>query len=209
MSEGYRISNLSVAIVVNRKRFAEIAGKELGEDDIKKQVGEIERLIQSAAGIDSKRGDKIDVAAFDFASEPVVGMTDETSAWAPMLFSLLGVLIKSVAVVAVAAIVVFAGLKPALRTIMAGSPGATASIGAFEAPAIAGMPGSGPTLEIPEMASPLLEADNPFGGPLDSSSFGLGLPRGISNGPVERLVGIFEREEEQATAVLKHWVRGG
>jgi len=208
VSEGYRISNLSVAIVVNRKRFGEIAGKELGEEDIKKQVGEIERLVQSAAGIDSKRGDKIDVAAFDFASEPVVGMTDETSAWAPMLFSLLGVFIKSVAVVAVAAIVVFAGLRPALRTIMAGSPGA-ASIGALGAPAIAGMPGNGPTLEIPEMASPLLELDNPFAGPLDSSNFGLGLPRGIPNGPVERLVGIFEREEEQATAVLKHWVRGG
>ncbi len=208
VSEGYRISNLSVAIVVNRKRFGEIAGKELGDEDIKKQVGEIERLVQSAAGIDSKRGDKIDVAAFDFASEPVVGMTDETSAWAPMLFSLLGVLIKSVAVIAVAAIVVFAGLRPALRTIMAGSPGA-ASIGALGAPALAGMPGNGPTLEIPEMASPLLEVDNPFAGPLDSSNFGLGLPRGIPNGPVERLVGIFEREEEQATAVLKHWVRGG
>ena len=66
-SEGYKVDNISVAIVINKKRLSEVMGKEAKGEDLDKQVAQIEKLALSAAGIDTKRGDRISVAAVDFA----------------------------------------------------------------------------------------------------------------------------------------------
>ena len=106
-----------------------------------------------------------------------------------------------------------AGVRPALRAIMSGTPQAAIAgadgVAALGGPSISGITGgnAGQSIEMPEMASPLLEAANPFGGG-ESPDFGFGRSGGAM-GPVEKLAGIFERDEEQATAVLKHWVRSG
>jgi flagellar M-ring protein FliF len=67
---------------------------------------------------------------------------------------------------------------------------------------------------MPEMASPLLEPGaNPFDGLASaaSSDFGTGLSfgRSLSLGPVEKLGAIIDRDEDQATAIMKHWVKNG
>ena len=69
---------------------------------------------------------------------------------------------------------------------------------------------------MPEMASPLLEPGaNPFDGEGGmGSGFGSGLSglsfgRSLALGPVEKLGAIIDSDEEQATAILKHWVKNG
>jgi flagellar M-ring protein FliF len=66
-------------------------------------------------------------------------------------------------------------------------------------------------LDMPEMASPLLEPGaNPFD--FGSSGFagdGLSFGRSLAFGPVEKLGAIIARDEEQATAIMKHWVKNG
>lgn len=213
-SEGYKVDNISLAVVVNKKRLAEIIGKDAKSEDVDKQVAEIEKVALSAAGLDTKRGDRISVAAVEFAQSPLGNSTASGADWTAMLMALAGTGIKSLTILLVAAIVVFAGFKPVMRTLLAnGQVGAVeggGSIAALSGPAMAD---AAAPLDMPEMASPLLEPGaNPFDADFGSSGFagdGLSFGRSLAFGPVEKLGAIIARDEEQATAIMKHWVKNG
>jgi flagellar M-ring protein FliF len=216
-SEGYKVDNISLAVVVNKKRLAEIIGKDAKSEDIDKQVAEIEKVALSAAGLDTKRGDRISVAAVEFAQSPLGESTASSSEWTAMAISLAGTGIKSLTILLVAAIVVLAGFKPAMRALLSSGPvGAVeggASIAALAGPDMPDASGAAAPLDMPEMASPLLEPGaNPFDSDFGSSGFagdGLSLGRSLAFGPVEKLGAIIDRDEAQATAVMKHWVKNG
>jgi flagellar M-ring protein FliF len=215
-SEGYKIDSLSVAVVINKRRLLDALGKDAKAEDIDKQVAEIEKLALSAAGIDEKRGDKISVAAVEFAPSPFGSEGSSGSAWASLLVGLAGTGIKSLTVLLVVAIAVMAGFRPVMRTLLSGSGPAiegAASVASLGAP-ISSISGTGPApIDMPEMASPLLEGANPFDGLAGASStdFGSGLAfgRSLALGPVEKLGAIIDRDEDQATAIMKHWVKNG
>ena len=129
---------------------------------------------------------------------------------------LAGTGIKSLTILLVAAIVIMAGFRPVMRTLLSnGMPAIEGggNVAALGAP-LASITGAGTApLDMPEMASPLLEPGaNPFeaeGG--FGSGFGTGLSfgRSLALGPVEKLGAILDRDEEQATAIMKHWVKNG
>jgi flagellar M-ring protein FliF len=214
-SEGYKIGNISVAVVVNKKRLMDAIGKDAKPEDVDRQVAEIEKLALSAAGIDTKRGDHISVAAVDFAPSPFESEGSSGGAWSAMLLGLAGTGMKSLTILLVAAIVVMAGFRPAMRMLLSSPTLAigNASMGSLDAP-MASITGSGAApIDMPEMASPLLEPGaNPFdgsGGGMADFGTGLSFGRSLALGPVEKLGAIIDRDEEQATAVMKHWVKNG
>jgi flagellar M-ring protein FliF len=214
-SEGYKVDNISLAVVVNKKRLAEIIGKDAKSEDVDKQVAEIEKLALSAAGLDTKRGDRISVAAVEFAQSPLGEGGSSGGDWTVMLMALAGTGIKSLTILLVAAIVVLAGFRPAMRTLLANGPAAVegSSMAALAGPGIPDASGASTPLDMPEMASPLLEPGaNPFDADFGSSGFagdGLSFGRSLAFGPVEKLGAIIDRDEEQATAIMKHWVKNG
>jgi flagellar M-ring protein FliF len=186
VSEGYKIENLAVAVVVNRKRLATSLGDNAAPEAVDKQLKEIERLAGSAAGIDAKRGDRITVSALEFADtvqalEPVpsVGMVEH-------VLRNTGSIVNSVAWIGVTVLLIWFGLRPALRTILeapAGklTAGAVAAGGVRADAQVAGEP------------QPNLIAD-------------LTTKRGRA--PQRRLEQMIEYDEEQAAAVLKQWMHG-
>jgi flagellar M-ring protein FliF len=213
-SEGYKVDNISVAVVVNKKRLAEVIGKDAKPEDIDKQVAEIEKVALTAAGLDTKRGDHISVAAVDFAPSPFGADASSGSNWTALMVGLAGTGIKSLTILLVAAIVVMAGFRPVMRTLLTGNAQvayAGDSMAALQAPGLAD--GVSAPLDMPEMASPLLEPGaNPFDTDMGSSGFGgggLSFGRSLAFGPVEKLGAIIDRDEEQATAIMKHWVKNG
>jgi flagellar M-ring protein FliF len=215
-SEGYKVDNISLAVVVNKKRLAEIIGKDAKSEDVDKQVAEIEKVALSAAGLDTKRGDRISVAAVEFAQSPLGDSSASSADWTAMLMALAGTGIKSLTILLVAAIVVLAGFKPVMRTLLANGQVAAVeggSIAALAGPDVADASGAAVPLDMPEMASPLLEPGaNPFDADFGSSGFagdGLSFGRSLAFGPVEKLGAIIDRDEEQATAIMKHWVKNG
>src|SRR5262249_9633828 len=124
VSEGYRIENLTVAVVVNRKRLLAALGDNAGQEAIDKQLKEVERLVASAAGIDAKRGDRVSVAALEFVEGgqlmelvPSVGMVEQ-------LVRHTGSIVNALAMIAVTALLVWFGARPALRAILE-APSAT------------------------------------------------------------------------------------
>ena len=186
VSEGYKIENLAVAVVVNRKRLAASLGDNAAPEAVDKQLKEIERLAGSAAGIDAKRGDRITVSALEFADtvqalEPVpsVGMVEH-------VLRNTGSIVNSVAWIGVTVLLIWFGLRPALRTILEAPAGkltaeAAAAGGARADAQVAGEP------------QPNLIAD-------------LTTKRGRA--PQRRLEQMIEYDEEQAAAVLKQWMHG-
>ncbi|MFA5957162.1 flagellar basal-body MS-ring/collar protein FliF [Hyphomicrobium sp.] len=211
VSEGYKIANISVAVVVNKKRLLESMGKDAKPEDVDKQVAEIEKLALTAAGIDSKRGDNISVAAVDFAPSPFESGGSSGTDWAALLMGLAGTGIRSLTILLVAAIVIMAGFRPVMRTLLSSeSSAAESGVAALGAP-LASI-GAAP-IDMPEMASPLLEPGaNPFGGGGgfgDDFGGGPAFGRSLALGPVEKLGAILDRDEEQATAIMKHWVKNG
>src|SRR5579883_2432291 len=114
-SSGYAIDNLSVAVLVNRAAFGDKATPEA----IDKQVKDIEQLVSSAAGLRKDRGDVIKVSVVDFIDsgrelEPVPG---------PSIVELLarqsGALIGAAAVITVALMLIWFGIRPATKMLLA------------------------------------------------------------------------------------------
>ncbi|MFY9874479.1 MAG: flagellar basal-body MS-ring/collar protein FliF, partial [Rhodomicrobium sp.] len=66
ISDGYRIENIAVAVVVNRKPLLASFG-DSKPTAIDEQIKSIEKLVTSAAGLQPARGDKATVVAVDFA----------------------------------------------------------------------------------------------------------------------------------------------
>jgi flagellar M-ring protein FliF len=189
VSEGYGIDALSVAIVINREALARTLGDNPAAEAIAAQITEIELLAASAAGLVETRGDRIKVTAVDFSDseallEPVPG-----EGIAAQVMGNIGTIINAGALILASVLILFLGLKPALRAIL-------------EAPArqqaLAG-PEAGPALDGPVRAIGAYEA--PENDPaLDQ------LARDIGNTPQTRLGKIVELDTSRAAEVLKGWL---
>ncbi|MGE0849572.1 MAG: flagellar basal-body MS-ring/collar protein FliF [Hyphomicrobiaceae bacterium] len=190
VSEGYKIEQLTVAVVVNRKRLLAALGEGAGAEAVDKQLKEVERLIESAAGVDAKRGDRITVAAVEFtggqAFEPVAspGIVEQ-------LFSHLSSLINAAAILGVSALLIMFGLRPATRALLenrSSEQEAAAKLQAdtplTEVPAVAGTAGG----EQPNLIADLTEK--------------------LGRTPLKRLEQMIDYDEDQAAAILRQWMRG-
>lgn len=198
VSNGFSIEHLSVAVLINRPGLAETLGDKATPEQIDKQVGEIEQLVASAAGLRKDRGDVVKVSAVDFIDsgkelEPVppVSITEA-------LMRQFGSILSALAMVVVAALVVWLGLRPATRALiemrepLLGEVAPALTAGG-EAPAL-GAPGEAAMIgEGPREDHPLLEDWTPR----------------RSRAPQKRLEQMIEVDEGQAAAILKQWIRHG
>ena len=119
VSNGYTLSRLSIAVVVNQGRLREILGENATDAQIEERVAEIEKLVVSASGFEDARGDLLEVSAVEF-------MADETSFETPgagILENLTrqsGTMINAAAFIVVVFLVVWFGIRP--MTAMLASP---------------------------------------------------------------------------------------
>ncbi len=191
VSEGYRIENLAVAVVVNRKRLIASPGQSATPEEVDKQLKEIERLAGSAAGVDVKRGDRITVAAVDFLDnsrglEPVPG-----PGIAEQLLHQTGTLVNAAAILGMTVLLIWFGLRPAIR-VMA------------EQKRLIAIPAT-PVLAVEDSAAP-----KALGGPKPAEEREPEVAetgRALAATPQKRLEKIVETNERQAAAVLKQWIR--
>jgi flagellar M-ring protein FliF len=201
-SSGFTVERLSVAMLINRAAFAASLGAKPTPEAIDQQVRQIEQLVASAAGLRTDRGDTIKVAVVDFADdgrelEPVPG-----PAIADTLVRQSGTLINALAMVAVAAMVTWFGVRPATRALL--SP--PASEAATE------------SIELPSVLPPSLEAviaqntaDEPFliETNQEPDEFLAQLLANKDSSPERRLEKLIDFDEERAAMVLKQWIRRG
>ncbi len=198
VSNGFAIEHLSVAVLVNRPGLVATLGDKAAPEQVDKQIAEIEQLVSSAAGLRKDRGDVIKVAAVDFIDsgkelEPVppISLTEA-------LMRQFGSIVSALAMLGVAVLVVWVGLRPATRALieMREPPAAEGAL------ALAGA-GASPALDAPGEPAMIGQAPREDQALLEDWT-----PR-RSRAPQKRLEQLIELDEAQAAAILKQWIRHG
>jgi flagellar M-ring protein FliF len=188
VSNGYKVENMTVAVVVNRKAMMASLGANATPEVMDRQLKELQAVVENAAGIDAKRGDRVTVTALDFTDAaafpplPEPGIVD-------VLMRQAGSFINAAALIIATFLLVWFGLRPAVQGILDQAP-----------PQIAAEP------------APLaLEAGTAAGSQVLE---GLARPEQpqlpeitIGPSPQQKLENIINFYEEQAAALLKQWMK--
>jgi flagellar M-ring protein FliF len=200
-SAGFVVQNLSVAVMINRAALAASLGGKPSAEAIDAQVHEIEQLVGSAAGLNRQRGDAIKISVVDF----VDSSRDLEPAPGPSLIEIVarqtGSILNAGAIVAVAAMLLWFGVRPAMRMAFAPPRIATSEEARSESgrtPALGAPDGDGQPGE-----SILIETDS------DHDEFMQALLARRGNGPERKLQRLIEFDENHAATILKQWIRQG
>ncbi len=219
-SNGYQISKLSIAVVVNRDQIAAALGAGATDDQIQARVGEIENVVATAVGLDGERGDKVSVTALSFVEEAVTeglaapGILETASQYT-------GSMINALAFVIVAFLVSWFGLRPLAAALTKSESVAGSDFGDLQLPfdsplnnmalpdPLAGMGGNDGG-GFPGLAG--------MGGMGGMGMGGMGMPSEsdvmeelkmrLRPAPQERLAHMVELNEERTAAILRKWVGG-
>jgi flagellar M-ring protein FliF len=191
-SAGFLIQNLSVAVLVNRAALTASLKDKATPEAIDAQVKEIEALVSSAAGLDKNRGDAVKISVVDF----VDSSRDLEPAPGPSLVEIIarqtGTIVNAAAIVLVAAMLAWFGMRPGLKMLLAPpAPAEVAEVGPM-------------AMVAPEMDQPLLVESSG-----ERDEFLEALLARRDNGPERKLLKLVEFDEAQAATILKQWIRQG
>lgn len=200
-SDGYEVERLSIAVVINRQRILEAIGENATDDQVDARIAEIESLVASASGFSSERGDQLKVTAVDFldtgsALEPI-----PSPGFGEMFMRQSGTLINALTILAVAVLLIWFGLKPAIRAIVAIPPAKDENeVDPFDSPNtdllnslnfdVGAAPASDDIAQMVGMDPAYLED----------------LTRNQATSPKARLEKLVDFDEEHAAQVLKQWI---
>lgn len=187
VSKGYKIENVTVAVVLNKRQLVASLGQNPTPEAIQNQLEEVQKVVETAAGIDPARGDRVTVAAVDFVVdterlEPVASpgvvehLVRQSSSY-----------LNAAAIVIAAFLLVWFGLRPALRAIL-DEPRQLEAQTQSQA-ALAGERDDAALLSGPE------------------DDLDQGVKKNRAPSPVERLEKLIETDEEAAAALIKQLLK--
>jgi flagellar M-ring protein FliF len=191
VSDGYLVNKLFLAVLVNRPRLIASLGDKASEAAVEAKVAEIGQLAATAAGIDRLRGDQIQVSAVEFMEgardlQPVPSIT-----FTEVLMRQSGSFVSAATILAVAMMLIWFGLRPAINTILASRATGIAEHAAEQGSGLLGG-GAGGMPQLLSEEQPNLVGD---------------ITRKALSTPQRRLEQIVQLDEKQAAAILKQWIR--
>ncbi|AYG58081.1 flagellar basal-body MS-ring/collar protein FliF [Rhizobium jaguaris] len=201
----YRVEKLSVAVVVNKGRIAQMVGQPADQAKIDAYIAEMQKIVTTAAGVDSGRGDVVTVTAMDFLDNQLLDDSSSGFSIMDMLSRNMAGIINSAAFVAVAFLIVWMGFRPLIRSLGGGAAGGAALSEAAGlelpdfAPAVGGpgaalMDGFGSDFGFDSTDDLLTMGE-------DGGTFN----RRVKEGPERRLSRMVEISEERAAKILRKW----
>lgn len=206
VSNGYDISRLSIAVVVNQQRLAAALGGTSDPAQMDAKLQQIRELAVAAAGVSETRGDLVQVTAVEFM-EGVDGAPLEAASGPNMFREQLGTIINSLAFLGAILLVAFLVIRPLVNVLRTQTQGDEAAAG-----------GDLPALDNQDFEAPYgseeFSIDDSLGGfgdlpPLPglSSSDQSELLAKMRPSPEERLTMIVDLDDERAASILRRWVR--
>ncbi|WP_297323598.1 flagellar basal-body MS-ring/collar protein FliF [uncultured Bartonella sp.] len=116
VSDGYNVKKLSVAVVLDRSRLAPSDAKSPAPANfVDDQVNRIRQMVATASGLDTSRGDVINVTAVDFIANADENMQPvETPIWQTLSKYTSG-LVNGAALVIAVLLIMFLGIRPLMR----------------------------------------------------------------------------------------------
>ncbi len=192
VSNGYKIENLTIAVVINKRQFLASLGANPSQEAIDRQLKQVENVVGTAAGIEASRGDRVTVAAVDFVVDTERLEPVPSPDILDTLTRQLGSFVNAAAIVVVAFLLIWFGLRPALRAILEDQPALETAGGppiSLEADAAAA------SLPGPKTAEEVLAETLEYA------------PKLRRNTPQDRLERIVEANEEIVATLLKQLLR--
>lgn len=191
VSNGYQVTRMSIAVVVNQERLTAILGENATPEMIAARVAEIQNVVRSATGFDEARGDVVNVSAVEF-----VNGLDGVEIAEPGFFEGMdrhvGTLINAAAFIVVVFLVAFFGLRPLVSSLA--KPAA-----ALAAPSFEDVQRSLPNPQSAEAETGAVEGPVRPTNPLDD------LRRKIRPAPQDRLARMVDLNEERTAHILRKW----
>lgn len=193
-SDGYAVERLTAAVVVNRMSLAAVkaGGDKPDAGKVAAEMKEIEALIAQAMGLRAERGDQVKLAAVDFLA-PEAAPEAAAGGVAQLLARNLGVLLSSLAALAIAGMALAFGVRPLVKALAAPSEAALAEAAA---PPPLGAPA--PLEELPGFAPMAMALAEPEPPPH------LEPPRRVAQRKLEAIVDL---DEKLAADILKQMLR--
>jgi len=191
--DGFKVERLSIAVLVDRARLTASLGGEPDQTAIDAQLEEIRQLAASSAGVDAARGDMVKVSVVDFIDggrdlEPIPPLSVSE-----YLLRQSGNIINAAAILIVAGMVIWFGLRPAVAALVPKPEPVRA--------------------EIAEMA--MMPEDGEIGGEFsdqrylaspDHSAMLSDLNSKLNQSPLKKLESLLDYNEEQSAAILRQWL---
>ncbi|WP_395686928.1 flagellar basal-body MS-ring/collar protein FliF [Aestuariivirga sp.] len=204
-SDGYSIDRVTVALVVDRQILASSLGENVTDEAINARVGDLRVLASTAAGLIEERGDTITVSAVSFVEIADDTLPNDSAGFMDWLTTNASGLMNIGVLLLVTFLVVFLGLRPAIKSIMSDQY----RIGSGAGPAIPSLGGDPAGMPMADMSIASSALDN-----LSLSQFGGSTPdpvldtlaREVAHSPKDRLAKIVELDPERAAEVLKQWL---
>lgn len=209
MRNSYTVEKLSVAVVVNRARVAAMVGEPADQAKVDAYIAEMQKIVSSAAGLNSERGDVATITAMEFLDHQLLDEAVAGPGVMEVLTRNLGGIINALAFLGVAFVVVWFGLRPAVRSVTGGGASANAlesDMAGLELPDFspaAGVGGPGATLMDGFGADFGFDSTDDL---LNAGDDGDGtFNRRVKEGPERRLGRMVEISEERAAKILRKW----
>lgn len=197
VSNGYSLTKMSIAVVVNQERLKDILGKDATADQIAQRVADIQKMVASATGFDEKRGDVIDVSAVEFLD----GLDGEPVA-APGILERIGhytgTMINAGAFIVVVFLLAFFGLRP-MASALTARPAALAGPSFDEVQRSLPTPDGATGGMVADAPAGILPDSRPGQTPLDD------LRRKLRPAPQERLARMVDLNEQRTAQILRKW----
>ena len=206
-SAGFVVNGLSVAVLINKASLAASLGDKATPDAIDKQVKEIEQLVVSAAGLRKERGDEVKISVVDFVDagkdlEPAPGPS-----FVEILEHQTGTLISAGSVLLVAGLLIWFGVRPLTKALLAPPISEMAGESAeVDGAGIGEMQSGFPMATMGEMGdgpNMLIQSDDEPDQAIEA------LIERREKGPQRQLQKLVEFDEEHAAAILRQWIREG
>jgi flagellar M-ring protein FliF len=116
-SSGYGIDRLTIAVVLNRDRLKKVLEQDGSQGALEGLLQQVEGLVASAAGVDKQRGDTVTITAVNFLADGAVLPPVPERPLLDQLLDHTGSLVNAAAVLAVAFLIVWFGIRPMTATL--------------------------------------------------------------------------------------------
>lgn len=211
VSEGYKVDKISVAVLINRASLLQSLGDGTTDEQVTSYIVEMQELVSSVAGLSVERGDQIVIKAVQFVNEATDAAPSEGFGIASILGAYTGALIQAVVILAGLLILIFAGIKPAIRlTLNSQQPDqGTPAIAGQGTPAIAAQGPQGGATETADSDDPRLLENQGKSSVAPDLQIIAELAERERLKPENRLEQLVSHDVDQATVILKQWLREG
>ncbi|MBQ9352288.1 flagellar basal-body MS-ring/collar protein FliF [Phyllobacterium sp.] len=195
VSDSYQIKRLSIAVVIDQARLLATAGVTPVPDKfVEQQIAKITQLVATAAGLDQKRGDVINVTALNFMEATDDQLQPTATPLSETISRQAGSFVNAAALIVAVGLILWFGVRPLMREMT--KPQDALQLAAGTDVAV-------PDFTAASRPQPALAANADQSLPYDDLSE---LRRRMRVPAQNRLEQMIDMDEERVAAILKQWV---